>query len=501
MAGEHYFLELDPPQERLRHAPHVVIVGGGFAGVRACKALAKADVRVTLIDKRNFNLFQPLLYQVATGLVSSGDVATPLRQLVGRQSNVQVLLGEVTEIKPEEKQIVFSGKAYSYDHLVLATGSGSTFFGHEEWRTFAPPMKILEHAEEIRRRLLMAMEQAEQTPDPEARRFLQTVVIVGGGPSGCEMAGAASELMRNAMRKEFRQLNLENTRIILVDPGDRVLRAMPKELSQAAQKTLSALGVEFLFKGRVQSMQPGEVIVGTPDGERRLQAATVIWTAGVRPSHLGRKLADSVGCETDRAGRVIVEPDFSMKGHPEIRVVGDLCCYKHTRDGNQLPGMAGPATQAGGFVGKDIAAIVAGGSRPNFSWFDFGSMAVLDRVDAVADLRGLKFKGGLGWLLWAAAHLAFMPNEENRFSLLLKWIFAVVSQARASMLLTGMPSQHMGLDAPDAAFPMAPGAGPSISEPGAALRAAMDYYSNQVSGLSPQPKAGESTEDSAAAIK
>ena len=501
MAGEHYFLELDPPQERLRHAPHVVIVGGGFAGVRACKALAKADVRVTLIDKRNFNLFQPLLYQVATGLVSSGDVATPLRQLVGRQSNVQVLLGEVTEIKPEEKQIVFSGKAYSYDHLVLATGSGSTFFGHEEWRTFAPPMKILEHAEEIRRRLLMAMEQAEQTPDPEARRFLQTVVIVGGGPSGCEMAGAASELMRNAMRKEFRQLNLENTRIILVDPGDRVLRAMPKELSQAAQKTLSALGVEFLFKGRVQSMQPGEVIVGTPDGERRLQAATVIWTAGVRPSHLGRKLADSVGCETDRAGRVIVEPDFSMKDHPEIRVVGDLCCYKHTRDGNQLPGMAGPATQAGGFVGKDIAAIVAGGSRPNFSWFDFGSMAVLDRVDAVADLRGLKFKGGLGWLLWAAAHLAFMPNEENRFSLLLKWIFAVVSQARASMLLTGMPSQHMGLDAPDAAFPMAPGAGPSISEPGAALRAAMDYYSNQVSGLSPQPKAGESTEDSAAAIK
>ena len=501
MAGEHYFLELDPPQERLRHAPHVVIVGGGFAGVRACKALAKADVRVTLIDKRNFNLFQPLLYQVATGLVSSGDVATPLRQLVGRQSNVQVLLGEVTEIKPEEKQIVFSGKAYSYDHLVLATGSGSTFFGHEEWRTFAPPMKILEHAEEIRRRLLMAMEQAEQTPDPEARRFLQTVVIVGGGPSGCEMAGAASELMRNAMSKEFRQLKLEDTRIIVVDPGDRVLRAMPEELSQAAQKTLSALGVEFLFKGRVQSMQPGEVIVGTPDGERRLQAATVIWTAGVRPSHLGRKLADSVGCETDRAGRVIVEPDFSMKGHPEIRVVGDLCCYKHTRDGNQLPGMAGPATQAGGFVGKDIAAIVAGGSRPNFSWFDFGSMAVLDRVDAVADLRGLKFKGGLGWLLWAAAHLAFMPNEENRFSLLLKWIFAVVSQARASMLLTGMPSQHMGLDAPDAAFPMAPGAGPSISEPGAALRAAMDYYSNQVSGLSPQPKAGESTEDSAAAIK
>ena len=501
MAGEHFFLELDPPEERLRDAPHVVIVGGGFAGVRACKSLAKADVRVTLIDKRNFNLFQPLLYQVATGLVSKGDVATPLRQLVGRQSNVQVLLGEVTDIKTDQKQIVFNDKTYSYDHLVLATGSGSTFFGHDEWRPFAPPMKILEHAEEIRRRLLMAMEQAEQTPDPAARRFLQTVVIVGGGPTGCEMAGATSELMRNAMRKEFRQLDLADTRIVVVDPGDRVLRAMPEELSKAAQKSLAALGVEFMFKGRVQSMQPGEVIVGTPDGERRLQAATVIWTAGVRPSHLGRKMADAVGCETDRAGRVIVEPDFSVKGHPEIRVVGDLCCYKHTSDGKQLPGMAGPATQAGGFVGKDIAAIVAGGSRPNFSWFDFGSMAVLDRVDAVADLRGFKFKGGVGWMLWAAAHLAFMPDRENRFTLLLKWLFAVVSQARASMLLTGMPSQHIGLDAPDAAFPMAPGRGPSIADPGAALRAAMDYYSNQVSGVATQGNEEESTEDSAAAIK
>jgi len=503
MAGEHFFLELEPPEERLRHAPHVVIVGGGFAGVRACKALAKAEVRITLIDKRNFNLFQPLLYQVATGLVSRGDVATPLRQLVGQQRNVQVLLGEVTQVNPEGKQIVFNGKAYSYDHLVLATGSGSSFFGHEDWRTFAPPMKILEHAEEIRRRLLMAMEQAEQTPDPQVRQFLQTVVIVGGGPTGCEMAGAVSELMRNAMRRDFRQLNPDMTRIVLVDPGDRVLRAMPETLSEAAQTTLESLGVEMLFKGRVQTMQPGEVTVGTPEGDRRLQAATVIWTAGVRPSHLGRKLADVIDCELDRSGRVMVEPDFSVKGHPEIRVVGDLCCYKHTRDGNPLPGMAGPASQAGGFVGKDIAAIVGDGTRPNFSWFDFGSMAVLDRVSAVADLRGLKFKGGLGWLLWALAHLAFMPDTENRISLLIKWMFAVVAQDRASMLLTGMPSQHIGLDAPDAPFPMKSGSGPSIASPDAALKAAIDYYSNQVSGLGDQ--AGDasagSEADSAAAIK
>ena len=504
MAAEHFFLELEPPEERLRDAPHVVIVGGGFAGVRACKALAKADVRITLIDKRNFNLFQPLLYQVATGLVSRGDVATPLRQLVGKQSNVQVLLGEVTNLKPESKQIIFNSRAYSYDHLVLATGSGSTFFGHEQWRTFAPPMKILEHAEEIRRRLLMAIEQAEQSPDPAARKFLQTVVIVGGGPTGCEMAGAVSELMRNAMRREFKQLNTEDTRIVLVDPGDRLLKAMPESLSKAAQSSLEKLGVEVQFKARVQTMQPGEVTMSTPEGDLLIQAATVIWTAGVRPSHLGRKLAEAIDCELDRAGRVVVEPDFSIQSHPEIRVVGDLCSYRHTSSGNPLPGMAGPATQAGGFVGKDIGAIVAQTPRPNFNWFDFGSMAVLDRVDAVADLRGLKFSGGIGWILWALAHLAFMPERENRLTLLIKWIFAVTSQQRASMLLTGMPSQHIGLDAPDAPFPMqSGGTGPSISAPDAALKAAMEYYSNQVSGHHDHPAETSegSTDDSAAAMR
>ncbi|GIS13581.1 MAG: NADH dehydrogenase [Synechococcus sp.] len=350
--ANHYFLELEPPAERLRHAPHVVIVGGGFAGVHACKALAKADVRITLIDKRNFNLFQPLLYQVATGLVSRSDVATPLRELVGTQDNVQVLLGEVTAVNPEGKQIVFNGKAYSYDHLILATGSGSTYFGHEDWRTFAPPMKILEHAEEIRRRLLMAMEQAEQTPNPEARQFLQTVVIVGGGPTGCEMAGAVSELMRWALNSAFKQLDSQKTRIVLVDPGDRVLRAMPEELSKEAQKALELNGVEFIPQGRVQTMRPGEVVISSPDGDVRIQAATVIWTAGVKPSHLGQKLTEATGCELDRGGRVIVNPDFSIPNHPEIRIAGDLCSYSHTVNGKPLPGMAAPAKQAGTFIGK-----------------------------------------------------------------------------------------------------------------------------------------------------
>ena len=505
MAGEHFFLELEPPEERLRHAPHVVIVGGGFAGVHACKALAKADVRITLIDKRNFNLFQPLLYQVSTGLVSRGDIATPLRELVGKQRNVQVLLGEVTDVFPEGKQIVFNGKAYSYDHLVLATGSGSTFFGHESWRTFAPPMKILEHAEEIRRRLLMAMEQAEQTPDPQARQFLQTVVIVGAGPSGCEMAGAVSELMQWALKNAFKQLDPAKTRIVLVDPGDRLLRAMPEKLSEAALKSLRNDGIEFLPKGRVQTMRPGEVIIGTPDGDLRIQAATVIWTAGVRASHLGNKLAEATGCDVDRGGRVVVQPDFSIPGHPEIRVAGDLSSYSHTINGKPLPGMAAPAKQAGTFIGRDISAVVAERKRPTFQYADLGSMAVLDRANAVADLRGLRFKGGIGWVLWAFVHLVLIPDWENRISLSVKWIFALLTQQRAAILLTGMPSQHMALDAVDAHFPMQSGEGVSIAEPDAALKAAMDYYSHQMTG---QPQTQElldtrtdSAADSAAAIK
>ena len=504
MASNHYFLELEPPAERLRHAPHVVIVGGGFAGVHACKALAKADVRITLIDKRNFNLFQPLLYQVATGLVSRSDVATPLRELVGKQDNVQVLLGEVTTVNPEGKQIVFNGKAYSYDHLILATGSGSTYFGHEDWRTFAPPMKILEHAEEIRRRLLMAMEQAEQTPNPEARQFLQTVVIVGAGPSGCEMAGAVSELMRWALNNAFKQLDPQKTRIVLVDPGDKVLRAMPAELSEAALAALERDGIEFLPQGRVQTMRPGEVVISSPDGDVRVQAATVIWTAGVKPSHLGQKLTEATGCDVDRGGRVIVNPDFSIPSHPEIRIAGDLCSYSHTVNGKPLPGMAAPAKQAGTFIGKDIAAIVSGGSRPTFRYVDFGSMAVV-HASAVADLHGFKFSGRLGLLLWAIVHLALIPNRENRITLSIKWLYALATRQRASILLTGMPSQHLALDAEDAHFPMASGKGPSIAEPDAALKAAMDYYSHQLSGLPQTQELLDTKEasvaDSEAAIK
>ena len=446
MARERFFLELDPPDSSLKSLPHVVVVGGGFAGLKACHALIGKPVRVTLIDKRNFSLFQPLLYQVATGLVAEGDVASPLRQLVGQAPNVQVLLGEVEEIDTQAKQIVFNDRQLAYDHLILAAGSGSSYFGHDEWREAAPPMKILEHADEIRRRVLLALEEAEQTPDPVRRAFLQSVVVVGGGPSGCELSGSLMELMAHALGRDFKQLDPKQCKVTLVDPGDRVLRAMDPSLSAAAGSYLQSAGVELLLGGRVQTIEAEKVVVNTSEGARTLEAATICWTAGVKASHLGQVLADASGCTVDRGGRVVVEPDFSIPGHPEIRVIGDLCSYSHTSDGKPLAGMAGPAVQMGGWVAADIVAKIQDRAHKAFQFTDFGTMAVLGPLHAVADLRGLKVSGLPGWILWGLAHLMFMPANENRLTLLTKWLWAIATRQRASMLITGRPNQHLNVE-------------------------------------------------------
>ena len=451
MAPERFFLELDPPEASLKSLPHVVIVGGGFAGLKAAQALKGQPVRVTLIDKRNFNLFQPLLYQVAGGLVSEADVASPLRQLLGSAPNIQILLGEVEDIDPAAKEVVFNDRHYRYDHLILATGSGSSYFGHEEWRPEAPPMKIIEHADEIRRRVLMALEEAEQTPDPQRRELLQTVIVIGGGPTGCELAGSLVDLMKHAVEREFKQLDGERSRVLLIDPGDRVLRAMHPSLSEAAGHHLRKAGVELVLGGRVQSIRNGEVVVGIKQADgnttnRTFEGGTVCWTAGVRASHLGKLLAERTGCEVDRGGRVVVQHDFSIEGHPEIRVVGDLCSYSHTADGKPLPGMAGPAVQMGTWVARDIVARSQGRSHPPFRFFDFGSMSMIGRNFAVADLRGLRVSGPIGWLLWGLAHLAFMPDRENRVTLLTKWLWAIATNQRASLVITGHPNQHMGVE-------------------------------------------------------
>jgi NADH dehydrogenase len=452
MTPERFFLELAPPQDRMREWPHVVIVGGGFAGIKAAKRLAGQPVRVTLVDKRNFNLFQPMLYQVAAGLVAEADISIPLRQFFVNDDNVQVLLGEVVDLDPAGKTVVFNGHHLAYDHLILAAGSGSSYFGHEDWRPLAPPMKILEHADEIRRRLLNALETAEQCGDPERRRVLQSVVVVGAGPSGCELAGSLMALLQDASRGLFRQLNPDDCKVTLVDPGDRVLRAMDPSLSEATGRHLRARGVEVLLGARVQEISEGRLRAtlanpgpGQP-GEVTMEAATICWTAGVRASHLGKLLAVRCGCPVDRGGRVVVQTDFSIPDHPEIRVVGDLCSYGHTADGQPLPGMAGPAVQMGGWVALDILAGLRGDRHRPFQWVDLGSMAVVGPLFAVADLRGLRVSGVLGWLLWGLAHLAFMPDNENRISLLAKWLWAIATRQRDALLITGHPNQHIGVE-------------------------------------------------------
>jgi len=419
---ERFYLELEPPEEAMRSWPHVVVVGGGFAGLKICHCLSNQPVRVTLIDKRNYNLFQPLLYQVASGLVSEADIASPLRQMVGNAPNIQILLGEVVDIDPEARQLLFNGQHYSYDRLILATGSGSTYFGREEWRPLAPPMKILEHADEIRRRLLMALEEAEQTLDPQHRAFLQTVVVVGAGPAGCELAGSLVELMHRAVRRDFKQLSKEDCRVVLVDLVDRVLPTMAEPIS------------------------PGRVCLGGAAGAQQLEAATICWTAGVRASHLGSVLSEHTGCAVDRGGRLLVNPDFSIPNHPDIRAVGDLCCYAHTLDKTPLPGMAGPAVQAGGWVARDILANLRGETIEPFRWQDLGSMAVIGPWYAVADLRGLQLTGLAGWVVWALAHLAFIPDTENRIALFSKWMWQIATRQRTALLITGRPDQHLGVD-------------------------------------------------------
>lgn len=483
--AERFFLELDHGNRS--ELPHVVVIGGGFAGIRVCRELKGVPVRVTLIDKRNFNLFAPLLYQVATGLVSRGDVAIPLRMLVGAQANLQVLLGEVTSINVADRQVSFNGTDLGYDHLVLATGSGSTYLGHEQWRALAPPMKILEHAEEIRRRLLMALEQAERSMDPEQRRFLQTVVVVGSGASGCELAGSVAELMRRALARDFRRVDPNQTRVVLVVSGGRVLKDLPPLLSEAAAADLQGKGID-LVPGRVISLEPGLVTIQCSDQtELEIQAANVFWTAGVRASKLGHRLADVCGCELDRGGRVIVEPDFSIPRHPEIRVVGDLCHYRHSRpDGSPLPGMAGPATQMGAWVGRDLAAVIKGNHRRPFRYVDFGSMAVLGRLSAVADLRGIKLAGFSGWVLWALAHLAFMPDDENRLTLLVKWLWAIVSEQRSSLLIAGLPTDSSS-DRPSAPFPMGWENEPSFSDLLGPMAEALEQFNRRRGKVSAKP--------------
>ena len=412
------------PAER----PEVIIIGGGFGGLYAARALRRAAVRVTLLDRRNHHLFQPLLYQVAMAALSPGDIASPIRWILRRQKNVDVLLAEVTRIDPAEKRLVLADGEMSYDYLIVASGATHAYFGHDEWRTAAPGLKTLEDALEIRRRVLLAFERAERETDPARRQALLTFVVIGGGPTGVEMAGALAEMARQSLARDFRHFDPGSARIVLVEGGPGVLATFPKPLRKVAQRDLVRLGVEVRTGAPVTSVSPGRVEMGADV----LAAATILWAAGVAASPLGATL----GVPVDRAGRVFINPDLTIPGHPEVFVIGDLASLTGA-DGRGLPGVAQVAIQMGRHAARNIQDAIAGRPYEPFSYRNLGNMATIGRASAVADFGWLRLKGLLAWQAWLFVHIMNLIGFRNRLVVLVQWAWAYFSYQRAVRLITG----------------------------------------------------------------
>lgn len=410
--------------------PHVVIVGGGFGGLWAARALHGAPVRITLLDRGNHHLFQPLLYQVATAGLSAPNIAAPLRQILRRQRNVTVLMDEVAGIAPGARCVrLGDGRTLAYDHLVLATGATHAYFGHDDWAAHAPGLKTLNDALEIRRRILHAFERAEAEDDPARRAAWLTFAIVGGGPTGVELAGTLAEIARHTLRGEFRRADPRSARVLLIEAGPRVLSSFPQTLSDKAQAQLARLGVEVRTGVPVTAIDAEGVTLG----EERIAARTTLWAAGVAASPLARDL----GVPLDRAGRVPVQADLRVPGHPEIHVIGDLASVQH--DGKPVPGVAPAAKQMGRYVGRAIAARLRGAEPAPFCYRDFGNLATIGRMAAVVDLHGLRFSGLLAWWFWLAAHVFFLIGFRNRLVVLIDWAQAYWSYQRSARIILGRP--------------------------------------------------------------
>ena len=408
--------------------PHVVIIGGGFGGLAAAQALKRAPVTVTLIDRRNHHLFQPLLYQVATAGLSPGDIAAPIRWILRHQRNTRVLLAEATSIDPDARVVHLDDGSLRYDFLIVATGATHAYFGHPEWEQHAPGLKSLEDATEIRRRMLLAYERAEREPDPAERDRLLTFVIVGGGPTGVEMAGAIAEIARQTLADEFRAIQTARARVLLIEAGPSILPAFPEDLRQKARDALARLGVEVLEQTRVTGIDACGVTLGA----RHVAAGTIMWAAGVAASPLGQ----SLGVPLDRAGRVRVNPDLTIPGHPEVFVIGDLAVLED-QQGKPLPGVAPVAQQQAVHAARNIVRAIEGQPLRPFKYFNWGNLATIGRAAAIAEFGRVHLSGIIGWLVWLFVHIMKLVGFRNRVIVFVQWAAAYLTYQRSVRLITG----------------------------------------------------------------
>jgi len=424
--------------------PHrVLILGGGFAGLVAAQTLKRADVDVTLLDKRNFHLFQPLLYQVATGSLSPAEIAAPIRAVLSHQKNVEVLLGEAVDIDPTAKKILLAdGGTFPYDTLIIATGSQTSYYGNDQWRENAPSLKSVEEATRMRHKLLYAFERAERAETEAEERAWLTFVIVGAGATGLELAGALAEIAHHTLKRDFRRIRPQEARIILMEGGPRVLAPYPEDLSAKAEKLLTDLGVEIMLGAFVTNIDSEFVCYKHGDTSVTLPARTVFWAGGVTSTPFARKVAERLQAETDRSGRLKVQPDLTVPNHPEIFVLGDLAISFDAK-GNPLPGVAQVAIQGGRYAAKLIKARLAGRTLPPFKYFDKGDMAVIGRAAAVANIFGIHVSGFLAWFIWLFIHLIYIVEFQSRILVFIQWGFLYLSFSRTARLITGeLNSDH-----------------------------------------------------------
>lgn len=417
-------------------AHRVVIVGGGFGGLYAAKELGKSNVQVTLIDKRNFHLFQPLLYQVATGTLSPADISSPLRGILSRYRNVNVLMDEVTDVDPAQQKVMLRNQELDYDTLIVATGVSHHYFGNDHWKPTAPGLKTVEDALEMRRRIFVAFEAAEKETDPEQRQAWLTFVIVGGGPTGVELAGAIAELAFNTLKSDFRNIDTTEAKILLIEGLDRVLPPYPPELSAKAAQSLARLGVTVRTKSMVTNIENNIVTVKQGDEVQQIPARTILWAAGVKASAMGKVLEQRTGATLDRAGRVMVEPDLSIPNHANIFVIGDLAHFAHQGD-KPLPGVAPVAVQQGKYVAKLIRQRLKGEAVSAFHYDDAGSLAVIGQNEAVVTLRSMKFSGIIAWFIWIFAHIYYLIEFDNKLVVMVQWMWNYFTRNRGARLITG----------------------------------------------------------------